>query len=102
MKFGSQSAGDSTAEREKWIQEAADERVQRLNELDVVLNRPIGSLVNRTKEEKLADWEFRLSHPEELTAQIQERAQVTGIDRAVFELLSWDKEMQELSDGTTD
>ena len=95
MKFGSPSAGDATALREKWIQEAANERVERLKELDRILNRPLGSRVNLSKEEKMQDWQMALADPAGTAQRIQERSQVIGEEGALLEFLEWDASMRE-------
>ena len=101
MKFGSPGAHDATATREKWIEEAAKERVARLRSMDKILNRPIGSLVNASREEKLRDWEYRLGNPQETAQQIEQRASGVGMERAVLEFLVWNDEMEKLNGSST-
>jgi hypothetical protein len=97
MKYGSQSSGDASAKKEQWIEEAADERVERLNQLDQILNRPIGSRVNLSREEKLQDWMARLQNPQQSAQEILQRSEAIGINRAVFEFLKWDAQMTKLA-----
>ena len=96
MKFGSPKAGDSTAEREKWIREAAEARVERLNELDRVLNRPIGSVVDVPVEDRILEYQMRLADPMQWSAEIEQRAQVIGLPRAMHEALVYDRDSQAL------
>lgn len=103
MKYGSQSARDATAKKEKWIEEAADARVEWLKALDEVLNRPIGSIVPTGKEARLQDWMARLQNVEASAEEIRTtRIPVIGFDRAIYELLKWDAQMQRLAGGDED
>ena len=98
MKFGTPSAKDATAEHEKEIKLFAEDRVAWLKEMDRILNRPLGSIVNQTAEEKIADYEFRMQHPDQVVQEAMQRAQVVGVARAQYELLKWDEEIRKLKE----
>jgi hypothetical protein len=93
-KFGSQGAKDSTAVREKWIQQAAEERVKRLEELDRILNRPIGSTVPPDPEKEKEEFAFLMENPDEAVTRINQRAEATGMPKAILEFLQYAERMR--------
>ncbi len=93
--FGSPGAGDATARREKRAIKSADRRVARLNQGELVINRPIGSIVDIPEEDRITDWQSQVEDPQGLLDKVGQRALAIGPKKAALELLRWDREMRE-------
>ncbi len=98
--FGSPNAGDATARREKRIIEAVRRRQKRLDLGSGIINRPIGSKVDISDEDQIADWRMLEQDPERLVKKVGQRALAIGPEKAELEMRRWDKEMAELEEGT--
>ena len=77
-------------------------RVERLRKGVNVLNRPLGSNANLSKEDQLADWQQKLADPNALAQAFQQRAQTVGPQIASYELVKWDSEMAKLAGEVND
>lgn len=93
--FGSPNAGDATAKREKRIINAVERRDRRLEQAEKVINRPIGSKVDISDEDQIADWQALMGDPQALLDKVGQRALAIGPQKAALEMLRWDAEMQE-------
>ena len=73
--------------------------------MDKILNRPLGSRVNLSDEERVTDWLTAINDPNasdpntpgSIAMQFTQRAQAVGPDRAKLELLEWDNAMSEMA-----
>ena len=63
---------------------------------DRIINRPIGSKVDVSDEDKIADWQSVIEDPQALLDKVGQRALAVGPQKAALEMLRWDRDCREL------